>query len=73
MPRTHAAYFLVLVIASLAIPGIARAEEAQNFLSNGSFETLGDDGFPVCWRLSRQPDKYTRSGHEGLRRHRDQA
>ena len=55
-----------LFVALLAgAGGAAEQTQAENMLSNGSFETVGEDGFPIDWRISRQPDDIQDPGMRG--------
>ena len=55
----------VVVACLLASTILAARGETENFLSNGSFEAVGEQGFPADWRLSRQPDDKRPPGLRG--------
>ena len=60
---------LVGVVAAVLLPwtgGPVQAGESANALSNGSFETLDDGGWPVGWQLSSQPTSEQAAGMHGF-------
>ena len=44
------------MLVSAAMAALSGAALAENLMSNGSFEAVDGEGFPVDWRLSSQPD-----------------
>ena len=40
----------------LAGCAVCQEQKVENFLSNGSFEVVNEQGFPVDWRFGSQPD-----------------
>ena len=64
--RNGCVSWAIAVVFVFVGPSVCEEQAGENFLSNGSFENVDGEGFPVDWRLSSQPDDKELPGMRGF-------